>query len=159
MECSIGIDAVDQGTGDIADALQPYLERLSTQLSKDYGGSMEHLWITLEMCPTHADRRAPWSFRFQKRVSLTNEAKRLGLPIAPDAVDPKNVGHFGVRPDYFELAKVKLEDVAAYLLDLVYREAVVLEKKSGRLGGFDAKAFRRDMLTYINENWPSRKQT
>ena len=47
----------------------------------------------------------------------------------------------------------------AYVLDVIHNEATVLEKKSARLGGFDARAFRRDILTYIDENWPSRKRT
>jgi hypothetical protein len=159
MECSIGIDAVDQGTTHIADEVHPHLGQLGARLSNDYGGLIEHLWISLELCPAHADQRPPWTFRFQKRVSRTNGAKRLGLPIAPDAVDPKNVGHFSVRPDYFELAQVPLDGVSAYLLDTIYREAAVLEKNSARLGGFDASAFRRDILIYVDENWPSRKRT
>lgn len=68
MKCSIGIGVVDQGTAYIADSLQPYLEQLSSQLSKDCRGSMEHLWIAIEMCPTHADQRPPWPFRC-KRLS------------------------------------------------------------------------------------------
>jgi hypothetical protein len=159
MDCSIGIDAVDQGTTHIADEVQPHLEQLSARLSNDYGGLMEHLWVSLELCPAHADGRPPWTFRFQKRVSRKNGAKHLGLPIAPDAVDPKNVGHFSVRPDYFELAQVPLNGVAAYLLEAIYRAATVLEKKNARLGGFDAGAFRRDILLYVDENWPIRKRT
>lgn len=159
MECSIGIDAVDQGTAHIADQVRPHLEQLSARLSKNYGGLMERLWISLELCPTRADQRRPWAFRFQKHVSRLNSAKRLGLPVAPDAFDPTNVGHFSVRPDFLELAKVPLHLVNAYLLEAIHKDSVVLEEKSPRLGGFDAQAFRQDILTYIDENWPSRRRT
>jgi hypothetical protein len=159
MECIISVDAVDQGTMQVANQLHPHLRQLSARLCNDYGGMMEHLWIGLELCPGLADRRPPSAFRFQKRVSRINAAKSWGLPVAPGAVDPTNVGHFSVRPDYFKLARVPLESVAAYLLDAIYLDSIVLEKKSARLGGFDARAFRHDMLTYIDENWPSRKLT
>ncbi len=35
----------------------------------------------------------------------------------------------------------------------------MLERKSAQLGGFDAKAFRLYILTYIDENWPSQMRT
>jgi hypothetical protein len=104
---------------------------------------MHHLWIDVEMCPAHGDRRPSWPFRFQQRVSRANSAKSLGLPTLKAAPDATNVGHLSVRPDYFELAKVDLPDVPAHLIELIPREAAILEQKSSRLGGFDAKGFRR----------------
>jgi len=159
MECSISIGCVDQGTTHIADQVRPHLEQLSGRLCQGYSGLMEHLWINLELCPSNADHRPPWTFRFQKRVARKNNLKRLGLPIPLHAVDPTNVGHFSVRPDYFELAQVPLSGVSAYLLNVIHRESKLLERESARLGGFDAKAFRHDIWTYIDENWPSPKRT
>jgi hypothetical protein len=149
MECNISIAAVDQGTEHIAQILRPRLDELSQRLSRDYGGWMQHLWISVEMCPSHAGRRPPWRFRFQKRVSRSNVAKSFGLPVLGSA-DPMNVGHFSVRPNYSELATVDLRDVAVYVIRLIHSEATVLERKSGRLGGFDAGMFRRDILEYIH---------
>jgi len=150
---------VDQGTAHIADQVQPHLEQLSERLCQGYSGFMEHLWIDLELCPSSADHRPQRTFRFQKRVAPMNNLKRLGLPVPLNAVDLTNVGHFSVRPDYFELAQVPLSDVSPYLLNVIHRESTVLERKSARLGGFNAKAFRQDISSYIEENWPSRKRT
>lgn len=157
MECSIGITAEDQGTEHIAEVLRPHLESLSQRLSRDYGGWMEHLWISVEMCPAHADQRPPWPFCFQKRVSRSNAAKSFGLPI-PGSEDPTNVGHFSVRPDYAELATVDLREIPVYVIELIHSEAAVLEHKSMRLGGFDAVTFRRDTLEYIDAIRLSQKQ-
>jgi hypothetical protein len=151
MECSISVAGEDQGTAHIAEALRPYLESLSLRLSRDYGGSMQHLWIDVEMCPAHADRRLPWSFRFQKRVSRARTAKLFRVPKPDGAADFLNVGHYSVRPDYAELAELQLREISAYVINLIYGEAAVLERKSQRLGGFDATRFRQDILTYIDE--------
>ncbi|HEV2441353.1 MAG TPA: hypothetical protein VGT07_02430 [Steroidobacteraceae bacterium] len=62
-----------------------------------------------------------------------------------------NVGHFSVRPDYAELARVDLREIPAYVVRLIHGEAAVLERKSARLGGFDAKTFRRNLLEYMDE--------
>jgi hypothetical protein len=158
LNCRISIDATDQGTEHLAEAVRPYLERASAYLSRNYGGLMEHLWIDLEMSPVRADIRPAWSFRFQRRVSLARSAKQFGLPVLSDEVDPKNVGHFSVRPDYFKLAEVPLDNVPGFLLRLVYDEAVALEKRSRGLGGFDARSFRRDLLEHIASIGRSRKQ-
>jgi hypothetical protein len=158
LDCRISIDATDQGTEHLAEAVRPYLERASAYLSRDYGGLMEHLWIDLEMSPIRADIRPAWSFRFQRRVSLARSAKQFGLPVLSDEDDPKNVGHFSVRPDYFKLAEVPLDNVHDFLLRLVYDEAVVLEKRSRGLGGFDARSFRRDLLEHIDSIDRSQKQ-
>ena len=65
LNCMINIDAIDQGTEYLAEAMRPYLERASAYLSRDYGGLMEHLWIDLEMSPGRADIRPARPFRFQ----------------------------------------------------------------------------------------------
>jgi hypothetical protein len=149
LNCVISISETDQGTEYLAEAVRPHLEVASAYMSRDYGGLMEHLWIDLEMSPGRADSRSTWSFRFQHRVSLARSARQWGLPAPSGVDDPKNVGYFSVRPDYFKLAEIPLENVPAFLLKLVYDECSVLEKKSRRLGGFDAKSFRRDLLEHI----------
>lgn len=159
LDCVISISATDQGTEHLAEAVRPYLEIASAYLCRDYGGLMEHLWIDLEMSPGRADMRPAWSFRFQRQVSLARSAKQFGLPVPSGANDPKNVGHFSVRPDYFKLAEVPLDNVPGFLLRLVYDESAVLEKRSRRLGGFDAKSFRRDLLEHIASIGRSPEQT
>ena len=144
MDCVIGIAITDQGCEHIDVAVRPLLEPLNRALSKDYGGEMEHLWIGLEISPQLADHRPPFAFRFQKLVS----------PRPPVRVLPRrqfrNVGHFSVRPDFFDLARVPLERVGCYLLELTYQATVVLEKKRRRLGGFDVDAFRADFREALN---------
>jgi hypothetical protein len=150
MECLIAVPVVDQGIEHLADVLQPHLEELSRRLSREYGGRMLHLWIDVELSPSHQDLRPPWPFRLQKRVSLARFARRHGLPV-PDAPDPTNVGHFSVRPGPAELADIELHDIPAHVIGLIHRESAFLEQLSARLGGFDAAAFRQDILRYQQE--------
>jgi hypothetical protein len=96
------------------------------------------------------DRGPPWPFRFQKRVSLKRGAKRFGLPV-PEGPDPTNVGHFSVRADPATLLGTDLSDIPASVIKLIHRDAAVLERRSARLGGFDAVAFRSDILLYLEE--------
>jgi hypothetical protein len=84
-------------------------------------------------------------------VSLKNAAKPFGLVSHLGRPDPTNVGHFSARPDYFELAQIELRDAPIYVLTPVHRESAVLETKSKRLGGFDARAFRQDLWDYLAE--------
>jgi hypothetical protein len=114
MEVKVAVGKADQGTLHIADVIQPHLAELSRFLSGEYGGPMAHLWIDLELHPADADRREPFAFRFQKRVAVARELKALGVQ------EHFNVGHFGVRPDYFALAAVPLPEVPRYLLRLIY---------------------------------------
>lgn len=55
-----------------------------------------------------------------------------------------NVGHYSVRPDFFELLQVS--DVVAYALQLIYDSTTVLIDRQKKLGGFDALKFRLDFL-------------
>jgi hypothetical protein len=143
MKVVISAPKQDQGTGHIAEAMHAPLRQLSAAVSGDYGGSMEHLWVELELVPGDADRRSAWSFRFQKHVSPKPLA--AGLP----KVEYHNVGHYSVRPDYFALAQVAPEDVSRYLMELIYESTAVLEKKQKRLGGFNLKDFRIQMRRAI----------
>jgi hypothetical protein len=62
-------------------------------------------------CQSCKQREVPWFSDIESR---------------PDAT---NFGHFGVRPDYFELAKIDLPDASAHLIELIHREAAILEQK------------------------------
>ena len=151
MECSIEIPLIDQGIEIQAAVLNPHLEHLGRRLSRDYGGCMRHLWIDFELSPVHEDRRPyPWPFRFQKRVSLAQGARRWGLP-APTGPDPTGVGLLSVRPNYAELAATDLGDLPAHAIRLIHRDTAVLERKRARLGGFDALAFRLEILRYVED--------
>ena len=143
MEFSINCNASDQTTGRIADVLCGPFEAISKDLSKDYGGTMNHLWIDFELVESHAQRRPPWSFRFQKRVTGSSAAKLTGLPMPVI----ENVGHYSVRPDFQELRSLPLDRVVGYALNLIYASTSVLTKKQKRLGGFDAERFRSDLLS------------
>ena len=143
MQVSIGAAETDQGMHHITEVVWPHLDRLSAALSGEYGGPMEHLWIALELVPGRADERDPWPFRFQKRVAPQGrDLKRLG------ATEHFNVGHFSVRPDFFELARVPLPDVPCYLMRLVYEATRTLEKRK-QLEGFDVQAFRAKFAQYL----------
>jgi hypothetical protein len=149
MQCLIGVTKVDQGIEAQADQLHPHLDRLSRRLSRDYGGHLQHLWIDVELSPSHTDDRpAPWPFSFRKRVSGAHSARKFGLPALPDSM---NVGHFSVRPDHAELAATDLQDVPAHVIRLIHRDAAVLERNSRRLGGFNALALRQDIVDYLKE--------
>jgi hypothetical protein len=95
MKVGIHANIVDVDTSDVADALGPVFDTLSRTLESDYGGSIEHLWIDLELLELafKPDGGPRYPFRFQKRVSGRS---RFGLPPSPDSF---NVGHFSVRPD------------------------------------------------------------
>jgi hypothetical protein len=135
MEVSIHAAKCDQGTAHILELVHPHLQKLSKSLCGEFGGPMEHLWVDLELSPGDADRRPPFPFRFQKRVAPSREFKALG------AKEYFNVGHYGVRPDYFALAKVEPSDVVCYLMNLVFESTAILEGKK-QLRGFDVVAFR-----------------
>jgi hypothetical protein len=135
----------DQGTAHVVEIIAPHLVTLQLRLSGNYGGSMEHLWIDLELCPADADNRAPWPFRFQKRVTPPRELRALKPPTY------FNVGHYSVRPDYFVLARVPQDQVAGYLLQLLYKSTDVLEQKRRTLGKFDVDAFRARFRNVLQE--------
>jgi hypothetical protein len=133
----------EQSTSHIADALQEPFETLALDLSGEYGGVIEHLWIDFELSPTLSDERGPYRFRFQKKVGGKTPDKLTGLP----RVVHENVGHYSVRPDFHELLSVSHESVVSYVLNLVYDSTAVLIDKQKRLGGFDAQKFRSRFLT------------
>ncbi len=145
MEVLLSASECDQGTEHLADLVQPLLAKVSPILSGEYGGPMEHLWIGLELIPGRADEGAPFPFRLQKRVRTPRELRTLG--------DREffNVGSYSVRPDYFKLAHVPLDEVPCYLITLIYESTAKLDGKR-QIKGFDVDMFRRNFATAISAN-------
>lgn len=140
MELGLHANMVDEVTGRIADILHAPFEQVSRDLNNDYGGSIEHLWIDFELIRDHGERRPPFSFRYQKRVSGNDRLTGIRHP------DRQNVGHYSVRPDFTVLLNLPDEQVPIYALRLIYDSTAVLHEKSRKLGGFDAERFRFDFL-------------
>src|SRR5439155_221770 len=92
MEVSLNANMCDQATQRIAKILRDAFETIEKDLSKAYGGTIQHLWIDFELIQSHAEGRRPFPFRFQKRVG-GSISKLTGLP-TPVC---ENVGHYRVR--------------------------------------------------------------
>lgn len=131
----------DQATAEIAAALHRPFKSIGAALSKDYGGSIEHLWIDFELIQSHCEERPILSFRYQKRVG-GGKFSLTGLQTAVST----NVGHYSVRPDFDTLLKLPHDSVVPYVLSLIYDSTSVLVEKAKKLGGFDADQFRRDFV-------------
>ena len=142
MKVRLNASICEESTSNIADALVEPFDTLSQELSGEYGGTMEHLWIDFELSPTGADDRPPYSFRFQRKVGGKTPDRITGLPRTVH----ENVGHYSVRPDYFDLLAVSQDSVVLYVLQLVYDSTAILLEKQKRLGGFDAQSFRANFL-------------
>lgn len=142
MEVSLNANMSDQATERIAKILRNAFETVEKDLSKDYGGTIQHLWIDFELIQSHAEQRRPFPFRFQKKVG-GSILKLTGLP-TPVC---ENVGHYSVRPNFEELLRIPLESVASYALSLIYASTIVLVEKQKKLGGFDAQKFRSKFLS------------
>ncbi len=71
MEIRFHANMCDTSTRHVATAMHAPFRSLGEFLSGDYGGTMEHLWIDLELIESHArpDGRCRHPFRLQKRVS------------------------------------------------------------------------------------------
>ena len=142
MDVGLHANMCDLTTAEIAGRLHVSFQVISKDLSKDYGGKMNHLWIDLELIESHVQRRPPWSFRFQKRVGGSSPDKLTGLPRRLY----ENVGHYSVRPDFKELRGLPLESVVIYVLGIIYASTAVLVEKQKKLGGFDAQRFRSEFV-------------
>lgn len=142
MKVGLHANIVDDDTKALADALHPVFKTLSRELEGEYGGSIEHLWIDLELLEylAKADGTPRHPFRFQKRVSGRSH---FGLPVTPDHF---NVVHFSVRPDFALVASLSVELAVSHVLQRVYEESAVLLGKEKKLGGFDATLFRKRLL-------------
>lgn len=147
MEFSINANKDDQATAKIGEILRTAFKPISKDLSKDYGGTIQHLWIDFELIQSHADQRKPFPFRFKKKVG-GSVFKLTGLPTPVWY----NVGHYSVRPDFTELARISDETIAKYALGLIYASTSVLVEKQKKLGGFDASLFRSDFLSSCKQH-------
>jgi hypothetical protein len=78
MDVQINASKIDQGTEHLETLVRSHLHMLSSKLSGEYGGPLDHLWIDLELCPGDADHRPAFSFRFRKRVVTPRELRALG---------------------------------------------------------------------------------
>ena len=147
MEVSLNANTSDSTTERAREILYDAFKVIAKDLSKDYGGTMQHLWIDFELIPSWAERRPPFRFRFQKKVG-GSVCRLSGLP-TPLC---EHVGHYSVRPDFQKLLALPLESVPSYALGLIYASTSVLIEKQKRLGGFDALRFRRDFLSSCREH-------
>jgi len=148
MEVGLHANMCDWTTNEIADILRAPFESISRDLSKDYGGTMEHLWIDFELIEAQAQRRPPYSFPFQKKVGGSSPDKLTGLPRPVH----QNVGHYSVRPDFHKLRCVPKGLVVSHVLNLIYESSSVLVEKQKKLGGFDAQRFRADFLNSCRQH-------
>lgn len=148
MKVGLHANICDPTTERIAGALHAPFKAISRDLSKDYGGTIKHLWIDFELVETLAQRRPPWSFRFQKKVGGSSPDKLTGLPRQVY----ENVGHYSVRPDFRELRNIPEDFVVNYALSLIYASTSVLIEKRKKLGGFDANKFRSDFIATCKQH-------
>ena len=142
MEVSFHANMCDEATREIAKILRDAFEIIEKDLSNDYGGTMEHLWIDFELIESHAMQRPPHPFRFQKKVG-GSIFKLTGLRTTVY----ENVGHYSVRPDFQKLLRMPSASVASYALSLIYASTSVLVEKQKKLGGFNVQRFRADFLS------------
>lgn len=142
MKVGIHAAVVDSDTQALATAITPVFDALGRALEGEYGGSVEHLWIDLELLAylANEDGSARYPFRFQKRVSGRS---RFGLPTVADSF---NVAHFSVRPDFALLASLPVEESIGHVLERIYQESMVLLDKQKKLGGFNAGLFLERLL-------------
>lgn len=142
MEVHFHANMCDSSTRHVASAMHAPFKSLGEYLTGDYGGTMEHLWIDLELIESHArpDGSCKHPFRFQKRVSGRSH---FGLP--PSA-DHFNVGHYSVRPNFEVIASLSGEQLLTYALSIIYDSTEVLLENQKKLGGFDAVLFRERFL-------------
>jgi len=147
MKVGIHANQLDKSMLEIGYKLRPILDELAKQLSGDYGGIIEHLWIDLELSEMtiKAFKKPPYPFRFQKRVAGRSH---FGLPDVPDSY---NVGHYSVRPDFSKLRKFSLNQCVKYCVKLIYESTTILIEKQKKLNGFDALRFR-EQFKIISKN-------
>lgn len=142
MQVMINANICDGATERIATLLWDVFNVIEKEMSRDYGGTIQHLWIDFELSQFGIDRRPPFPFRFKKKVG-GGISRLTGLRTEVY----ENVGHYSVRPDFDELLKLPLDSVPTYALSLIYLSTSVLVDKRKKLGGFDADRFRIDFLS------------
>lgn len=147
MKFCINANVCDPTTTQIAAVLREPFELIASELSKDYGGTMQHLWIDFELSEMLAEFRAPFPFRFQKRVG-GSASKLTGLPTTVH----RNVGHYSVRPDFGVLRSTPPESFVVYALSVIYTSTIILVEKQKQIGGFDAVNFRSNFVTSCRQH-------
>lgn len=147
MQLGFHASICDESTRTLADALRPLFDKLSEQLSGEYGGPMEHLWIDVELRIGSAkpDGQPRHTFRLQKRVSGRGH---FGLPAIPDRF---NVGHYSVRPDFSILTTHSTEESVSHIVQLIYESLGALELKRRKVGEFDIRLLRERFLHTCKE--------
>lgn len=126
---------VDNDTQKISSIIRKYFSKIEKELNKDYGGSMEHLWITLDLIESYRS----FPFRFQKRVENSTSFTEFYS---------YNVGHYSIRPDFKKLKELSSEeDICSYVFGLLYKSTQILVDKKKNLNGFDVAAFQLDFLS------------
>jgi hypothetical protein len=141
MDVKLNANICDLATERIADVLRDVFDTIKKDVSRDYGGTMQNLWIDFELSQFGIDRQPPFPFRFQKKVG-GGISRLTGLRTEMY----ENVGHYSLRPDFDELLRLPLDSVPAYALRMIYRSTSILVEKKKKLGGFDVERFRSDFL-------------
>jgi len=147
MEVSLHANMSDQTTEQIAKELRDPLESLGRALSKDYGGTISHLWIDFELIRDHWRDRPPRTFRFQKKVG-GGICHLTGLKTEVC----ENVGHYNVVPDFDALLALPLKALVPYVLGQIYESTSILVTKQKKLGGFNATQLREDFHSWCAEH-------
>lgn len=134
-DVSFNAHIVQTTTRRYADLIGKILKQLSKDLSKDYGGNVEHLWIDLVL----TENGKIFPFRVQKRVTERSTYTEYYS---------YNVAHYSLKPDFKILEELSLdEEICSYLLQLLYQSTLVLEEKRQKLKGFDVVSFRSNFLS------------
>jgi hypothetical protein len=146
MDVLLNANVCDQETSAIAQALYEPFNTISREVSGDYGGLMDHLWIDFQLIAPYLTTHKSWRFRFQKRVS--GRSRLMGINNPPKF----NVGHYSVAPDYLHLVAIPLINVTSYALRLIYDSTSILSTKANSLGAFDAVGFRSKFAAVCSSN-------
>ncbi len=133
---------IEASTKKVAEAIRKPSKILEEKLSKDYGGNMESLWISIELVERHIRKGKIHGFQFQKRVNVDYQGGKEYY---------YNVGRYSVVPDFRKLEEMPNELICDYIFKLIYDFTKVLISNSKKLNGFDALKFNSDFLMYCNE--------
>jgi hypothetical protein len=146
MDICFHANVYEHRTRKVAECVELVFKSLGGRLGGEYGGTIEHLWVDLELIETYSrpDGKPRFPFRFQRRVSGRSH---FNLPPGPDYF---NVGHFSVRPNFDVLTTLLPDRVIPYVLSLIYNTSSVLLEKQKKLGGFNASLFRERFLNECN---------
>lgn len=134
LKVSFFTNVIEEKTKLIPSYLNEYLRLIENDLYKNYRGTMESLWIDIEL----VEKQEPYPFRFQKRVNSPSSY-----------TDPYtyNVGHFSIKPNFNLLDKLQSKNlICLYLIDLLCESINELSNRKKALGDFDFRAFQSDFI-------------